>query len=241
MIMHRMVRSPKIDRSPNKRSPNLYHYYAGFSPKFVIDMIANLNIDDKAVIMDPWNGSGTTTQVARDMGFSAIGYDINPVMVIVAKAKLLNCTIEIRKKLLDNLDSIIKIAASFQNGTFSNEDPLNAWLDPESALCFRNLEKAVHLSLVNNEYYSIYAQDSLANVSSLASFFYLALFKTLRSFLIRYVSSNPTWIKLASAKEGCIHPSPNEIYQGLENQIHEMIIAIAFNDENNNIKNLSII
>ena len=98
MMLHRMIRSPKRDPSSSKRSAELYHYYAGFSPKFVTDIIAALNIDDSAVIMDPWNGSGTTTQVARDLGFSAIGFDINPVMVIVAKAKLINCTLEIRKK-----------------------------------------------------------------------------------------------------------------------------------------------
>jgi len=173
--------------------------------------------------MDPWNGSGTTTQVARDLGFSAIGFDINPVMVIVAKAKLINCTLEIRKKILDDLNSIIRIASAFQNENFSNEDPLNAWLESESALCFRNLERAIHHLQVNNDYCPIYAQNSLECLSSLASFFYLALFKTLRSFLTIYVSSNPTWIKMSSAKDNYINPSLDEIYIELQNQVREMV------------------
>ena len=241
MILHTRIRSPKRDRPSNERSANLYHYYAGFSSKFVMDIIAGLNIENSAVIMDPWNGSGTTTQVARDMGFSAIGFDINPVMVIVAKAKLLNCTIEIRKKLLENLDSIIKLASSFQNGDFSNEDPLNAWLEPESASCFRNLERAVHLLLINNDYCPIFFQDSLEHLSSFASFFYLALFKSLRNFLITYVSSNPTWIKMSSAKDDCINPSPNEIYTELQNQVQTMINVIVPDQFDTNRSNKGII
>ena len=37
------------------------------------------------LVCDPWNGAGTTTQVARDLGYSAAGFDLNPVMVVVAE------------------------------------------------------------------------------------------------------------------------------------------------------------
>lgn len=241
MTLQKMVRSPKRDRSSIKRSANLYHYYAGFSPKFVEDIIVGLNIDDNAVIMDPWNGSGTTTKVARDMGFSAVGFDINPVMIIVAKAKLLNCTIELSEKILCDLNSIIKISSSIQNDNLFNEDPLNSWLEPKSALCFRNLERAVHIFLVNNEYYPIYTQSSLEHLSSLASFFYLALFKTLRSFLAVYVSSNPTWIKMSLAKKDYINPHQSEIYKELQNQVNKMVETIIFDGHNKCINNSGFI
>lgn len=223
MIQQEMIRSPKRGRSSNTRSSaDLYHYYAGFSPKFVMDIITGIRTDNNAVIMDPWNGSGTTTQVARDMGFSVIGFDINPVMVIVAKAKLLNCTKETRGKLLDNLNSIIRIASSFQNEKFPYKDPLEDWLEHESAMYFRDLERAVHLMLVGDKYNSIYAEKSLVHISNLAAFFYLALFKTLRSFLTAYVSSNPTWIKISSAKNDFINPTANEICVELQNQVLKM-------------------
>ena len=67
-----------------------YDYYAGYSPDFVRDVLMYLNLNDDAVVLDPWNGSGTTTQVAEDIGYFAIGYDINPVIVIVAKARRLD-------------------------------------------------------------------------------------------------------------------------------------------------------
>ncbi len=127
------------------------------------------------------------------------------------------------------MDSIIRIASSFQNDNFPNEDPLNAWLKSESAICFRNLERAVHHLQVNNDYCPIYAQNSLERLSSLASFFYLALFKTLRSFLTMYVSSNPTWIKISSAKDNYINPSLDEIYIELQNQVREMVSINVLN------------
>lgn len=231
MLLRKELRSPKRTHSSYKRSAILYHYYAGFSPEFVTDVLNSPDIKPNAIIMDPWNGSGTTTKVANDLGFSAIGFDLNPVMVIVAKAKLLNCTTaDMREKLLGNLESILGLASSFQNENFSVDDPLGAWLEPESTMCFRNLERSIQILLVNNEYYSIYAQETLAHMSSLASFFYLALFKTLRSFLVTYVSSNPTWIKMSLAKKGVIHPSLDEIYHELKNQVHKMINTIILDD-----------
>lgn len=242
MMLQEMIRSPKRERSSNKKSSaDLYHFYAGYSPKFVKDIIVGLCTDNNAVIMDPWNGSGTTTRVARDMGFSAFGFDINPVMIIVAKARLLNCTRETREEILDDLNSIIRVASSFQNNGFDNKDPLEAWLEPESALHFRNLERAVHLLLVSDEYDSIYTQKSLAHISNLAAFFYLALFKTLRSFLTMYVSSNPTWIKISSARDGYINPSSDEICQELQNQVRKMINSIVLDHTGKDHNNAAII
>ncbi|WP_410712175.1 DNA methyltransferase [Bradyrhizobium sp. BEA-2-5] len=40
------------------------------------------------VVLDPWNGSGTTTSVANGAGLTAVGIDINPAMAVVAKARL---------------------------------------------------------------------------------------------------------------------------------------------------------
>lgn len=227
MVTQKELTSPKRNRSSAKRSTVFYHYYAGFSPEFVEDIVKRLSINPKAVIMDPWNGSGTTTQVAMRMGYTAIGFDINPVMVIVAKAKLLNCTSAVRKNILYNLESTIEMASDLKIKK-NPEDPLESWLESESAACFRNLEQAVQLLLINDRYSSIYNNKRLSHVSSMASFLYLALFKTLRKFLAPCVSSNPTWIKMPLAKKSRINPSSNEIYMELKNQVCKMINAANF-------------
>lgn len=223
MALHKLLVSPKREASSCKRSADLYHYYAGFSPKFVRDVLTCIDINPNAIIMDPWNGSGTTTYVARNLGYSAIGFDINPVMVIIAKAKLLSCTSKIKRELLSNLQSIIQTAASVQDERIIEEEPLEVWLAPESAKCFRGLDRAIHLQAIGDEYRTIYSQKSLAFMSDMASFYYLALFKTLRKFLTAYVSSNPTWIKRPSIDDELVCPSSEDIYKEMRIQIREMI------------------
>ena len=233
MALCKSLSSPKRVPSSDKKSVDFYHYYAGFSPKFVRDVLTCIDINPNAIIMDPWNGSGTTTQVARNLGFSAIGFDINPVMIIVAKAKLLNCTNAIKQKLLLNLKSIIETAESFQGEQFLYGDPLETWVEPESAICFRDFERAVQLRFIGDQYTVIYARKSLASISDIASFYYLALFKTLRKFLIAYVSSNPTWIKKPLKKDELIHPTSEEIYMELQKQVHDMMNALVTDELNN--------
>ena len=67
-----------------------YPYYAGYAQGFVSDVLDLLKITPGQTVLDPWNGSGTTTQVAMQKGIQAYGYDINPVMVTVANAKALS-------------------------------------------------------------------------------------------------------------------------------------------------------
>nr|WP_041284714.1 DNA methyltransferase [Desulfoscipio gibsoniae] len=57
---------------------------------FVKDVLDRITIQKGATVLDPWNGSGTTTLVAAERGYKAIGFDINLVMFIVAKAKALD-------------------------------------------------------------------------------------------------------------------------------------------------------
>ncbi len=78
--------SPK--QTTAERRSSLFPYYAGFSEAFVSDVLDALQANVDQVVLDPWNGSGTTTTVARRAGLSSIGIDINPALAVVAKARL---------------------------------------------------------------------------------------------------------------------------------------------------------
>ncbi|WP_082190555.1 DNA methyltransferase [Bradyrhizobium pachyrhizi] len=78
--------SPK--QTTFERQSSLFPYYAGFSQKFVRDVLDALEVVSGQVVLDPWNGSGTTTSVANGAGLTAVGIDINPAMAVVAKARL---------------------------------------------------------------------------------------------------------------------------------------------------------
>jgi len=84
------VECPK--RTADSAAPDAasYSYYAGYSLSFAERLIQHLPFDTDPIILDPWNGSGTTTFAAAKNGFRSHGCDLNPVMVIVAKARLLH-------------------------------------------------------------------------------------------------------------------------------------------------------
>jgi DNA modification methylase len=64
------------------------NYYAGFSEAFVDYAIKNSALKEGALILDPWNGSGTTTAVATRKNLNSIGLDINPATLLYAYARL---------------------------------------------------------------------------------------------------------------------------------------------------------
>ncbi len=191
-FFHNPKRTPSNSFSKMSKS-GWYDYYAGYSPDFVQNILTYFDLNNDAVILDPWNGSGTTTQVAEDAGYFAIGYDINPVMVIVAKARGLDPGIFASLSSLCN--DLLKKAVSYQSPLHLNDEPLETWLTHESATFMRNIERAIQQLLVGGqEYHLLYCEQSLELISTLAAFFYTALFRTLRKSLAPFWSTNPTWI-----------------------------------------------
>jgi hypothetical protein len=65
-----------------------YRYYAGYSAGFVEQALKE-SATTAALVLDPWNGTGTTTVVAASKNVPAIGFDVNPALVVVSRARLL--------------------------------------------------------------------------------------------------------------------------------------------------------
>src|SRR5687768_10602167 len=84
------IPSPKRDRSSMTGRAGWYPYYAGFSADFAQAVLDSFADRRHSTVLDPWNGSGTTTAVTAGKGFEGFGFDLNPVMLIVARARLLN-------------------------------------------------------------------------------------------------------------------------------------------------------
>lgn len=62
--------NPRLSARNGKGS--LYRYYAGFCPEFVTDALRHAQVGIGKLVLDPWNGSGTTTASARELGSIAI-------------------------------------------------------------------------------------------------------------------------------------------------------------------------
>lgn len=199
------VCNPKRTVDNRRGRAGWYSYYAGFSPSFVRDALAISRFrPSDAQVLDPWNGSGTTTEVAAAAGFRSLGFDLNPVMVIVAKARMLNEGTQSRiASVLEGI--LLRAEKTHPDGS---GDPLRSWFSNRTCADIRAVEMAIQTSLVNpRKYVPLAGLASLEGVSPLAAFFYVALFRALRHTLDAFRCSNPTWIKGAGEMRERIHMS----------------------------------
>lgn len=184
-----------------------------------MDIFRHLKLDSGSIVADPWNGSGTTTSVAHRLGFRAHGFDINPVMVLVAKARLLGPVV--RPSHLSLAENMIEHALR-ESGILPEEEPLETWFAPSAARTLRQLERAVQRLLITKTEAVVLADPaSLDLVSPLAAFFYTALFRTARDFVHAFKATNPTWIK-TPAKTSRVRPNADTICLSFLAHVSEM-------------------
>jgi hypothetical protein len=180
------LRSPKL----HGKSP-WYRYYAGYSAGFVSDALDLLEAERKSVVLDPWNGSGTTTAVAFGKGIESIGVDLNPALVVVARARVLSRLLAPSLEPLCR-DILVHSRTAAQSDPIA--DPLASWFDHATVTRLRGVETSIRHVLVGED-----AADNglqLADrVSALAAFYYTALFRTVRTLARSARTSNPTWVK----------------------------------------------
>lgn len=171
----------------------LFTYYAGYSSVFASTLLASLNLPSNACILDPWNGSGVTTRTARRFGYKTIGKDLNPVMVLIANAELLSPH-DVGSLLPRAHDIMFRVRQ--QNRRSSETDPLCKWLVPSTASFIRAIEREIIESLVpRRNQRRLLLQGDFDNISSVAAFFYVALFGVTHTLLKKFRATNPMWIK----------------------------------------------
>lgn len=229
-----MVKSSGSPRSPKRRQrsrnkANWYTYRAGFATAFVRDALAMIGISRPAMVADPWNGAGTTTEIAHECGFSTSGFDLNPVMVTVAKARFLGSKLVPTHTLLSK--HILKKARRYSAGVLE-PDPLSTWFTPRAASTLRSIERALQHLLVDDGKYKAAAEwTSYELISPVAAFYYVALFKTVRHLLAPFRSSNPTWIKLPESKANRLRPSQDTVEDLFHSYVRDMAEALPKHDE----------
>lgn len=156
--------SPKL--SDQEKRNVIYPYYAGFSEGFVGTMLDRMGARRGSTILDPWNGSGTTTYVAALRGMRATGIDLSPVSAVVARARLATS-----EQLASFMDRVKAMDASSLPRAGTAIDHLQAWY-----LAFNS---------------GATRQESTSSaVSSLAL---CACFLAARQLLRNFETRNPSW------------------------------------------------
>lgn len=217
-----VVCNPKLRSTAKHARPQIYRYYAGFSETFATTLLRSLHLREDQLIVDPWNGAGTTTTAATKSGLRSTGFDLNPAMVVVAKARNLPRT---------EFSSVEALAARIVREAKRSppcplpNDPLLAWFVPSSSQNLRALEMAVFAHLVDARHYPLASGALAAQLSCIASFFYVALFRTARALLAPFQSSNPTWLRQPQTKAARLRTVRDTILDTFLGEICSMLAA----------------
>lgn len=80
---------PTNTLSKSMRIQRWGNFIAGFSIEFVERCLADVvTAQDEAIVLDPFAGCGTTLVAAKNLGFRAIGYELNPVFHAISCGKV---------------------------------------------------------------------------------------------------------------------------------------------------------
>lgn len=193
---------------------NWYRYYAGYSAAFVERALTEA-APNASIILDPWNGTGTTTVVAASRKVGAFGFDINPAMVVVSRARLLGSGVWASIPALG--DDVVNHASPIEVA----DDPLRFWFTEQSAAAIRGLQSSVHRLLVDSCASAFPVLDAVSGMSTLAAFFYTALFRTVRLLVAPSGGTNPTWWKRLPDGDR-LAPTSKDIFESFRNSAAEL-------------------
>ena len=115
-MKYKIIRNEKYDfigQSYATSYPNLHKYPATMIPQIGIELFKEFDIKS-GKLLDPYCGSGTSFTVGLDRGLKEMyGFDINPLAVLISRAKFTKVDIEkvktIRQRLRNRVYEFVKI------------------------------------------------------------------------------------------------------------------------------------
>ncbi len=108
-----------------------YYYKEGFSPNLVEKAIEQVGLGKEDLVIDPFNGSGTTTLTSSLLGHRSVGIEVNPFTSFLSDAKVKNAELselaKIENKLLKAAEKG-RLSPLLGFSTFSKANNLEKWL-----------------------------------------------------------------------------------------------------------------
>lgn len=223
MSKYLSITSPKRNKGAQTGWEGFFPYYAGYPETFARKILASARLPSDAVVFDPWNGSGTTTYSAASLGLRSRGMDLNPVMIVIARARLLP------PSEADSLEPMAKEVVRITKHARTRaleDDPLQAWFTDETAASIRTIERSVGRRLLGGLTLTPEGPN-LDKLSGLAATFYVALFTVCRKLASPFQTSNPTWLRIPRADEVRVSCTFSEISKRLIETIKSMSNALS--------------
>lgn len=217
-----VIVNPKRRSSTLRDRDDWFPYYAGFSGEFARVLLRTSGLQQGSSCMDPWNGSGTTTAAASLHRHRILGFDLNPVMVVVARSRLFPRV---------ELPSVAPLLADLARKSTESQvecgptDPLLTWFVADSAIAVRSIERAIHALLVSADSLSVALAD-ISGLSAVAAFFYVALFRSVRHLLQKFTPSNPTWVRRPRTPQARLRPAFENVWLLFQQYVTNMKTGI---------------
>lgn len=102
---------------------NLYPYKGKFYPRIVRTLINTFKLNHNSLLLDPFNGSGTTTHEASLMGIKSVGIDVTPIGIALSYLK--NALLFVNENRLNFKPSeLYDILQTIKNKKWEHSDPL---------------------------------------------------------------------------------------------------------------------
>lgn len=102
---------------------NLYPYKGKFYPRVVRTLINAFKVNHNSILLDPFNGSGTTTHEASIMGIKSVGVDVTPMGIVLSELK--NDLLFIDEKKLNFTPYELQgIRQAIENKNWEHSDPI---------------------------------------------------------------------------------------------------------------------
>ncbi len=181
--------SPKRPSIETAGLADIFPYYAGFSFEWAREELQRsrqeLDPERTPFVLDPWNGSGTTTLAAQSLELRSAGVDLNPVANVVAQLRT-----------QASRDGESTQPPKSHDRVPSGVDGLSAWFSPATVARIRDWTRTL---------------DSRPR--DVAALGYVALFRVIRRLTTRFEGSNPTWVRRASKEDDLVDIAASDLDQ----------------------------
>jgi DNA modification methylase len=199
--LFKQIESAKRGQSEKFGLHTWLNYYAGFSEAFVSSILKEFPLKEDSVILDPMNGSGTTTVVLQKQGYLGLGIELNPAMAIIARAKDMSIPVT---EVMETANRAIH-RAKINSSKYKAHSDTSEWIPPNVFNVFKKLEQTILETEEADSPLPSKLQKAISCTNAkggrLCDFLYAGLLLALRRCVTPTGSKNPTWLKPGQLSE----------------------------------------
>lgn len=186
----------------------IHSYPAMMMPRIARNVIQEYATSE-SIVLDPYMGSGTTLLegMVENVG-KVIGFDLNPLAVLISTAKTTKFNLEKIKKEIDNLDYHLSVLSNYEHPSFTI---LESWFKQE------NIDELARLKAVINNiedsdvrlFFSVVFSETVRHVSFTRN----GEFKLYKIPESKRDSHNPDAIAIFSQKLQSVYTTVKDFYE----------------------------